>query len=186
MTKPYKQAVVADQKVTIGEAHNPFFAFYESASDYPVTMQDMSVVQVKALKFLNQVKAGTLNCPTLATIAVEVTSHYVMLCRELIMEEIRVEEFNAEPPSRQRCLYACETLDEAKYWNQRIGEDGTICELTCTGILHRADARLLLGDSEPLSVTRDRARQYWRGDAGENPELETLFEGDATVTSFGL
>jgi hypothetical protein len=186
LTKPYKQAFVAEQQVSVGETPNPFFAFYENARTYPVTMPDKSVVQVKAIKFLNQVKEGSLNCPTLATIAAEVASHYVMLCRELIMEAIRIDEFNAEPPSRQNCLYACDTLEEARYWNQRIGENGTICELTCTGTIHRADARLLLGDSEPLSVTRDRARQYWRGEAGDNPEWETLFEGDAKVTGFGL
>ena len=122
----------------------------------------------------------------LAQLAVEVTQHYVMLCRELLMEEIRREEFNSEPPSRQHCLYACETLDEARYWNQRIGDNGAICQLTCTGTAHRADARLLLADSEPLSVTKDRARQYWRGDVGQNSEMETLFVGDAKVAGFGL
>jgi hypothetical protein len=38
-----------------------------------------------------------------------------------------------------------------------------------------------LGGSEPLSVTRERARTYWRGEAGQNPEMETLFVGDAKV-----
>jgi hypothetical protein len=109
-----------------------------------------------------------------------------MLARELIMEELRRDEFNSEPPSRQRCLYACETLLEARYWTARIGDGGIICELTCTGTIQRADARLLLGDSEPLSITKDRGRAYWRGDASSDPEWETLFVGDATVTSFGL
>lgn len=58
--------------------------------------------------------------------------------------------------------------------------------MTCTGIIHRADARLLLGDSEPLSVTKERARRYWRGEIGQDPEMETLFVGDAVITGFGL
>jgi hypothetical protein len=186
LTKPYKQAFTANQVVRVGEAYNPFFGFYEGSREYPVTQADGSVLQVKAVAFLRQARDGLINSPQLPTIATEVATHYVMLCRELLMEEIRRGEFNDKPPSRQRCLYGCDTLEEARYWNERIGENGTICELTCTGSIHRADARLLLGDSEPLSVTKDRARAYWRGEAGQNPEFETLFVGDATVTGFGL
>ncbi len=186
VTKPYKQPFVAGQVVHIGDTDNPFFGFYEGSREYPVHMPNGTILQVKAIKFLNQVKAGAFNCPILPDIAAEVATHYVMLCRELIMEEIRRDEFNSEPPSRQRCLYACATLEEARYWNQRIGENGTICELTCTGTIHRADARLLLGDSEPLSVTRDRARAYWRGEVGPEPEFETLFVGEAKVTGSDL
>lgn len=185
-TKPYKQAFVLAQVVKIGEGFTPFFGFYEGSRTYPVTIENGSTVQVPAVKFLKQVQAGNINCPTLPTVAAEVAQHYVMLCRELIMEEIRLAKFNGEPPSRQRCLYACENVEKARYWKQFVGADSTICELTCTGTIHRADASLLLGDSEPLSVTRERARRYWRGDAGESPQWETLFEGEAKVTAIGL
>jgi hypothetical protein len=187
VAKPYKQPFTAGQAVRIGDTNNPFFQFYEGSREYPIT-HNGAMVNVKAVAWLRQVRDGTINTSPdiLARIGTEVAIHYVMLCRELIMEEIRRDEFKSEPPSRQRCLYACDTLDEAQYWNQRIGENGTICELTCTGSIHRADAKLLLGDSEPLSLTRDRARAYWRGEAGEAPELETLFVGKATVTGFGL
>ncbi|NOJ40885.1 DUF2441 domain-containing protein [Bradyrhizobium australiense] len=151
-----------------------------------MTVENGSTVQVPAVKFLKQVQAGNINCPTLPTVAAEVAQHYVMLCRELIMEEIRLAEFKGEPPSRQRCLFACETVEEARYWKQLVGPGSTICELTCTGTIHRVDASLLLGDSEPLSVTRERARNYWRGEAGESPQWETLFVGEAKVTAIGL
>ena len=111
----------------------------------------------------------------LADIAFDVSQHYVMPCRELLMDNIRQKEFNSEPPSRQRCLYACETLEAARYWNQHIGDSGAICELRCRGVIHRADVRLLPGDSEPLSITKDRVRQYWQGEKADNPEMETLF-----------
>jgi hypothetical protein len=100
--KPYKQAFVMGQVVKIGESHTPFFGFYEGSRAYPVTLENGATVQVPAVKFLMQVQAGNINCPTLPTIAAEVAQHYVMLCRELIMEDIRLAEFHGEPPSRQR------------------------------------------------------------------------------------
>jgi hypothetical protein len=184
--KPYKQPLTANQLIHVGSEYNPFFGFYEGSREYGVNQPDGSLIEIKAIAFLRQVRDGLINCPNLPTIATEVATHYIMLVRELIMEEIRCEEFNSEPPSRLRCLYTCDTLDEARYWNRRIGDSGTICELTCTGTIHRADASLLLGDSEPLSVTKDRARQYWRGELSAAPEMETLFVGDAVVTAFGL
>lgn len=188
-TKAYKQAFVADQVVKIGEAYNPFFGFYEGSREYTVLNSDTGEpFQVKAVAWLKRVRDKKIEVEfdILAKIAAEVAVHYVMLCREIIMEEIRCEEFNSEPPSRQRCLYGCDTLEEAQCWKQLVSQTSTICELTCTGTVHRADASLLLGDSEPLSVTKDRARRYWRGETGDVPRWETLFVGTARVTSVGL
>lgn len=183
-SRPYSRALAAGQRISVGAEHNPFFAFYESARRYPVTIEDGSVVQVPAIKFLTKVKEGVINCPRLSTIAHEVTQHYVMLARELIMEEIRVRDYG-DTPSRQRCLYLCDTLEEAQMWKRRsVG--GEICSLTCIGLTHRADANLMMGDSEPLSETRDRAARYWHGEASEAPEWETLFVGEARVTAVGL
>jgi hypothetical protein len=121
-TKPYKNAFVADQVVQIGESYTPFFGFYEGARTYPVTVENGTTVQVPAVKFLKQVLAGNIKSQMLPTIAAEVAQHYVMLCRELIMEEIRLAEFDGRPPSRQRCLYACESVEEARYWKQLVGQ----------------------------------------------------------------
>jgi hypothetical protein len=183
--KQYKRALTAGQKVIAGVDYNPFFAFYEGARLYPVTLEDKSIVQVRAIKFLTKVKEGVINCPRLPVIAHEVAQHYIMLARELIMEEIRIRDFS-EAPSRQRCLYLADSLEEARTWQKRIGDGGEICSLTCNGVTHRADAHLLLGDSEPLSETRARAARYWRGEASETPEWETLFVGEAIVTAIGL
>jgi hypothetical protein len=186
-TKPYKQAFALDQQVTIGEVFNPFFGFYESAREYPV-LHEGQTIQVKAVDWLKRVRDGQIRTDqqTLAKIAAEVAVHYVMLCREIIMEEMRREEFDSSPPSRQRCLFVCDTLDEARNWKGFVGQASIVCELTCTGTTHRADQNWLLGDSEPLSVSIDRARRYWRGEASANPKWETLFVGQAKVTGFGL
>jgi hypothetical protein len=184
-TKPYKQAFVADQKVTIGSEYTPFFGFYESSRQYDVTRPDGTVAWIKAIAFLRQVKDGQINCPNLSQIASEIATHYIMLARELLMEQTRLEDYPAAP-SRQRCLYLADTVDEARQWQHRIGEPAEICSIECTGTIHRADANLLLGDSEPLSVTRQRAHAYWRGELSDHPHLETLFVGNATITAVGL
>ena len=188
-TKIYKRAFSSGQQVSIGTNDNPYFAFFEGAREYNVAdNQTGRIFRVKAVDWLKRVRDKTINTSheELARIAAEVAAHYVMLCREIIMEEIRREEFNSNPPSRQRCLYACDTLSEAQEWKRLVGLDSTVCELTCTGTVFRADSNLLLGDSEPLSVTKDRARKYWRGESSASPQWETLFVGDAAVTGFGL
>jgi hypothetical protein len=184
-TKPYKQAFQAGQRVEIGEAYTPFFGFYEGSRQYPVTLQNGSILQVPATKFLDQVRDGAINCPQLPKIASEVARHYMMLARELLMEQIRLESY-PDAPSRQRCLYLAGTVEEARQWQQRIGEPGAIRSIEVTGTVHRADSNLLLGDSEPLSVTRERAHAYWRGEVSQNPALETLFVGEGLITAADL
>jgi hypothetical protein len=189
--KPYKRPLVADQVLKVGEDANPFFGFYEGAREYPVPQDDGSTVNFKAGAFLAGIRDGRIRVNNPAAVSMvagwghEISSHFCMLVRELVMEDVR-REVNPEAPSRQRCMYLCETPEEAQYWNQRIGDNGKVCSLRCTGSTHRGDAGLLLGDSEPLSVTRGRAASYWRGEVSEKKEWETLFVGDAVVTGIGL
>jgi hypothetical protein len=184
-TKPYKQAFTAGQRVKIGDAYTPYFGYYEKPREYPVTQPDGSIINIRANAFLRQVKEGKINCPNLAAIADEVATHYNMFVRELIMEQLRLQEF-PDVPSRQRCLFLTENLDEARTWKERVKDPAIICSIECTGTIHRADANLLLSDSESLSVTQDRGRRYWRGELSEDPHREILFIGDATVTAVDL
>jgi len=102
------------------------------------------------------------------------------------MEQIRLDEFSGKPPSRQSCLFLSDTAEEARSWIPLFEGNGLVCELICTGTVHRADSRLMVKVSEPLSVTEDRARAYWRGDASADPRMETLFQGDAVVAVVGI
>jgi hypothetical protein len=60
---PYKQTLVADQVIRVGDIYNPFFAFYEGSRVYPVKEQDGTVVLVRAVKFLKQVQDGFYQLP---------------------------------------------------------------------------------------------------------------------------
>lgn len=178
-----------NQQIKAGVEHNPFFKFYETFIEYPVTDgQSGATIQVNAIEWLHRVRAKTIQTSyeILAEKAFEVSQHYMMLARELIMEEIRIDEFSGTPPSRQKCLFLTDTVEEAKTWIPLIGGNATVCELTCTGVIHRADSRLLVKASEPLSTTKEQARAYWRGEASAEPRMEILFEGDAAVTAIGL
>ena len=189
VTNPYKHAFVKGQKVSVGKEYTPFFKFYEGTREYPVAIGNTGQIeQVNAIEWLHRVKIGTIQTSpqTLAAIAWEVSQHYMMLARELLMEQIRIDEFGGEPPSRQRCLYLSESAEEAKSWLLLLGGDGAVCELTCTGSIHRADSRLMVMVSEPLSATQEKARAYWRGESSADPRMETLFIGDAEVTAYGL
>ena len=58
-TKPYKQALVAGQKVNIGNDYSPFFGFYEGAREYGVITPN-GVVQIKAVTRHMQYEMGLL------------------------------------------------------------------------------------------------------------------------------
>jgi len=189
LTNNYKRAFALNQKITAGSEHNPFFKFYEKALEYPTTDGQTGIlIQVNAVEWLHRVRAKTIltSYEILAEKAFEVSQHYMMLARELIMEQIRIEEFGGAPPSRQTCLFLSETIEEARTWIPLLGGRGAVCELLCTGNIHRVDSRLMVKVSEPLSTTKDRARAYWRGEVSADSRPETLFEGDAAVSAIGL
>ncbi|MHB8886531.1 MAG: DUF2441 domain-containing protein [Methylovirgula sp.] len=162
-----------------GSKLNPFFGFFEGVRSYPVTTP-AAAVRMPAIKFLKSVSRGEINCPTLPKIAADVAEHYLLLAREIIMEQVR-REIVPDAPSRQTCLWLTDTIDAARVWGARLGGDYRIARLKVRGIIQRADAALLLGDSEPLSKTYDRARAYWEGQYTARPEAETLFSGSAEV-----
>ncbi|NPU11369.1 DUF2441 domain-containing protein [Bradyrhizobium sp. 83002] len=188
-TSAYKTAFTLGQMIDVGNEPNPFFQFYETTLEYPVTDGATGrPYNLNAVEWLHQVKIGVLQTAPqiLAEIAWTVSQHYMMLARELLMEQIRVEDFNSSPPSRQRCLYLSDTIEEARTWLPLLGGNGAVCELTRTGVIHRADSRQMVILSEPLQVTRDKAKAYWQGKVSADPRMETLFTGKAEVTSIGL
>jgi hypothetical protein len=189
ITNNYKQAFVSSQTISAGIDYNPFFRFYETTMEYPITDgQTGALVNVNAVDWLSRVRAKTIltTYEILAQKAFEVSQHYMMLARELLMEQIRLEEFGGEPPSRQTCLYLSDTIEDARTWIPLLGGQGAVCELICTGTIHRADSRLMVKASEPLSVTKGKARAYWRGEVSADPRIEILFAGDAIVSAVGL
>lgn len=170
--------------VDIGGESNPYFRFYEkNIRAYAVTSPDGKTVQVPGVKFIGGVTRGEINCPTLPSIAFELSRHLASLIGELVWEDIRKKEF-PHLPSRQRCIWLIPDMDGVKYWVSRLGfTPGTyqVLRVRCQGRMHVASEQYLLGDSVPLDEAISRARQYWLGVIPEQNAKEIIFEGRLTV-----
>jgi hypothetical protein len=170
--------------IEVGDQTIPFFRYFESYQrTYPVQLPDGSSQVVPAIRFLELVKDGTVNTKVLPNIACEVARHFMILSRELVWENVRLQNFRDEP-SRQRCLFLLERADQARDWIKLLGfAPGThwIVRLKATGTALKVDSRQLAGDSEPLSAWYEKARRYWRGELTDNPMTEVLFVGTVHV-----
>jgi hypothetical protein len=166
--------------IEAGTRHNPFFGFYETPRIFKIRMRDGSSKDLNAIYWLEQVEAGNINPDNLPLTARLVAQHFQILSRELTMELVR-RDVAPQAPSRQTCLWAADTLEQAHRWFARLEGQKTLLRLSAAGVVHRADASLLSADAEPYSAIIAKAERYWRGEMGDNPEYETLFSGTATV-----
>jgi len=165
----------------VGQQHNPFFAFFEQPRRYSVNV-DGQEVWVPAMKFLSGVREGSITPNQLPFDAWQIANHFMLLSRELAFEQVRLKE-RSDAPSRLTCLWCADTLEGARYWANRLGGNATIVKLSATGTIHRVNAALLMGDSEPYSETIRKASEYWQGYGGDEGEPEVLFAGTAKVVS---
>ena len=167
----------------VGNKSNPFFAFFENY-ERQITLEQGNV---PALHFLRLVAEGhrTINDPKgFAMEALNIAKHFQMLSRELLLEEVRLKT-NPSAPSRYTALWVVNTAEQAKLWMSILNrEDIKIAKLKLTGTVLTVDSRLMVSDSEKLGVSYDKATQYWRGNTGANPKLETLFTGSVEVMNF--
>jgi hypothetical protein len=106
--------------------------------------------------------------------------YYIKYLREVIFENIRKESFT-EKPSRQHGIWLC-TQEEISKWVEILGDDCQVevFKVTATGIIHHANASLLLADTLQIHEYEDLARRYWTEVAYEKEyctESEILLEG---------
>jgi hypothetical protein len=172
------------QVLTVGDANNPFFNGLDKQLDVPI-IENGQRVEIPPGEWLKRAREGRFYpAPTpevVAEIGFVATRHYAILCRELVMEDIRAREFR-DAPSRQRCLYLCETPEEAATWRRdHLGGNGNIVRLACTGAIHHGDASIMLRDGEALWSVIANAHRYWRSETTAQPQREILFAGTARV-----
>jgi len=115
--------------------------------------------------------------------AIEVMNRGLILNRELIFEQIRLEQF-PDKPSRQKCMWVFpqerETLQLRM--SQLKTPNAKIYELNLTGKIHRSDyQRLELISISPAMIAQS-AIAYWNGTGGNNaPTDEVIFEGKCQI-----
>jgi len=171
--------------ISIGASTNPFFRFYEvHQRAYPVTETPTGTVHnVPAMRFLRLVKDGTVSSNELREIACDTANHFLMLARELLWENVRLAEFQ-DAPSRQRCIWLVESMETVKSWIAQIGfkpNNYSVVRVRAHGRALRVDGNNLAGDSEPLPIWYEKARDYWSGKNSTTPIPEVLFEGRIEV-----
>lgn len=114
--------------------------------------------------------------------------HTKVALRELALEQVRARNFPFLP-SRMRCLYVSQTIEEAEKWAELFLSLGrptfSVVELKITGRIFVADAnncfQATLNEEENLAL----ARHYWQNlpNLQKDPPIrEILADGEIEVT----
>lgn len=169
-----------DDVLNIGDRYNNFY--YEIYNgEYLLEEKDANEILINKRKN----KDYTINDIDEFKVVYETINNSAMITRELMFEEVR-KEINNELPSRLKCLYVCETLEEIEEWlnifKRTNKKDYQILELELTGKVFTGDASYILRQNISLNKKREQAKEYWNGNK-INCHNETLFEGTAVVRS---
>jgi hypothetical protein len=96
---------------------------------------------------------------------------------EMIFEGVRQIAFK-DKPSRFQCMYGCETLEEAKAFREKYGqnefyksESQKIYKVECNGIVHKADMEMLRANL-PMVTVSHIASMYWSGQTDADPSKD--------------
>ena len=166
--------------LNIGNRYNNFY--YEIYnSEYLLEGKDANEILINKRKNKDYI----INDMDELKLIYETINNSAMITRELIFEEVR-KEINHELPSRLKCLYVCDSLEEIEQWlnifKRTNKKDYQILELELTGKVFTGDASYILRQNISLNKKREQAKEYWNGNK-INSYNETLFEGTAIVKS---
>ncbi len=108
---------------------------------------------------------------------------------ELVFEYVRRGCF-PDRPSRFECLFACESLEQARVFREQYG-NGSIWKVQCDNVF-RADMALLALGQESILLTSYHAHRYWSGLTGYSrqpfwewllvPPIRVLERAEGVVT----
>ena len=97
--------------------------------------------------------------------------------KELIFEEVR-KEVDTELPSRMKCLYVCESMEDINKWleifkrTNKKNKDYQIVKLELTGKCVTLDASYVLRQNISLNKKREQAKSYWNGEVKDDENGE--------------
>lgn len=180
MTKVYH--IVRNIDVKIGDtfsADNNYNYFAERLFEKDFSCNNMDVNQLVLSK--NLVNFDHDESKTTKTYIYESCA----IIRELVLENYRLTHC-PNLPSRLKCLFACESLEQAKNWQtilQRMYNEKSnsiIVELEADGTIFKADGSLMLRNTYSINNKFSLAEKYWNS-KGVFKEPEILFMGLAKV-----
>lgn len=110
---------------------------------------------------------------------------HLQAIREQAFELVRLEQF-PHRPSRTKCLWVCETEDEARRWLKTLNNQENSFQILRLEVaeganLHTASDGHILQAYESDDHLTQSAQAYWRGEATEGGLTEILLEGSETV-----
>lgn len=98
---------------------------------------------------------------------------------ESLFELVRQLKF-PDRPSRFTSFFGCETVDEAKKFNEKYREGKGVIHKVSTQSYFKADMSLLLNGGSIIGGYKF-AEMYWKGEAGSNPFWEILMSGPVKI-----
>lgn len=102
-----------------------------------------------------------------------------MTAIESTFELVRLWKFS-DKPSRFTSFYGCETIEEAKSFNQKYrGNKGFIFKVFSDSYF-KADMSLLMTGASVIA-NYSFAEKYWKGESGINPFWEILMPGPIKI-----
>ena len=180
---------------TVASGLNPYsVSKWDVHSSIPLTHTETPVLQAfRSYEETHSNRDGSVGHAVVAEIARTsrvVIQGYVELVRELEFENIRSEEF-PDLPSRNRCLWASSTIEEARKWIDtlsgskhvqivRVEAHNAKRHLAYAGHLDslRGPQRV---EAAPRMELQECARRYWSGQSHHRDEIEILLEGELKV-----
>lgn len=166
----------------IGDRWNSYFKHFEKPRTTTFTGAPADCSSMPTMKFLREFDRRDLPHPLVGREGIGAAHHFLKLARELLWESVRLAEF-AMLPSRQRCLWCLDSLDEVQNWLGRFAtlQRYQILRVGVSGTYHRADDEWLMDGTESISEAYDKARSYWGGGTTPSPKYEWLVDGRVEV-----
>ena len=167
--------------ITCGKEYNPFWI---ACIDYnPKTAlngEQMSFFEL--FERCTDIEPTEDNVKHLYTNLKTISKECAFYIREQVFEDVR-KMYYPDKPSRQTCLWVSEA-DQLPYWKTMASNiERTVLTLELNGVLFRGDDYWLKADTLSSIEYAKRAHHYWSGEMSDNPHIEYIFHGNATITN---
>ena len=169
-------------QVSIGKTYNPFWQYYVDFSpEFMLNENKYLLCEILNTRYPSpKPPIGEETIEVIYNRLLDISKDFSLYIREQTFESVRMRYYS-ELPSRQKCLWLTDE-NNTDYWKgQVLTGEGYLYTLKVSGNLFCGDNIWLHADTFSASIYEDRAKKYWSGETEQNPNLEYIFCGEATV-----